>query len=153
MTGDMLEFILTFALSYLWHGLGTTIGYHRLLSHRSFKCSKPVEYFWVLGGYLGFQGSPIWWTAIHRAHHKYADTPIDVHSPRYGLKNAYFGWMTKNTYPAHINPESQCPDLVRDPLYRFLDQDGKWRRAYTLATIAGLLFRVGLWGLFGWRVG
>jgi sn-1 stearoyl-lipid 9-desaturase len=148
----MLKFLSTFALSYLWHGMGTTIGYHRLLSHRSFKCPKPVEYFWIAGGYLAFEGSPIWWTAMHRAHHKYTDTRLDPHSPRYGLKNAHYGWMTHKTYPEYINPALHCPDVVSDPVYRFLDQGGKWHRAHTLAALTGLLFRAGLWGLFGWRV-
>lgn len=148
----MNKFLATFAISYLWHGMGTTIGYHRLLSHRSFKCLKPVEYFWVLGGYLAFEGSPLWWAAMHRAHHQYTDTPLDPHSPRYGLKHAYYGWMTDKTYPDHIDPRHECPDLLRDPVYRFLDQDGNWHRAHTLAATTGLLFRAGLWGLFGWRV-
>src|SRR6202044_2070218 len=85
----MFKFLSMFTFSYLWHSLGVTIGYHRLLSHCSFKCPKAVEYFWVLGGYLAFEGSPIWWSAIHRAHHRYTDTPLDPHSPLYGLKNAY----------------------------------------------------------------
>src|SRR4030095_7281149 len=145
-------FLSTFVLSYLWHGMGTTIGYHRFLSHRSFKCPKLVEYFWVLGGYLAFEGSPLWWAAMHRAHHHYTDTPLDPHSPRYGLKNAYYGWMTDKTYPAHVDPKHLCPDLVTDPLYRFLDQGGKWHNAHALAAVTGLLFRAGLWGMFGWRV-
>ena len=50
------------------------------LSHRSFRCPKLIEYFWVLGGYLAFQGSPIWWAAMHRAHHRYTDsTSILIH--------------------------------------------------------------------------
>ncbi len=148
----MLNFIATFVLSYIWHGMGTTIGYHRLLSHRSFKCPKLVEYFWVVGGYLAFEGSPIWWTAIHRTHHRYTDTALDPHSPRYGLKNAFYGWMTKKTYPDYIDPELQCPDLMKDPVYRFLDQGGDWGRAHALTAAAGLLYRVGLWSVFGWRV-
>lgn len=147
----MLKFLTLFTVSYLWHGMGTTIGYHRLLSHRSFKCPKAVEYFWVLGGYLAFEGSPLWWTAMHRAHHKYTDTALDPHSPRYGLKNAYYGWMTQKSYPLHIDPNLQCPDLASDPVYRFLDQGGKWKRAHMLAATTGLLFRAGLWSLFGWR--
>src|SRR5690606_21041892 len=88
----------------------------------------------------------------HRAHHRYTDTSLDPHSPRYGLKNAYYGWMTQTTYPAHIDPKFQCPDLINDPIYRFLDQKGKWHRAHFLAASSGLLFRLGLCGLFGWRV-
>lgn len=148
----MFNFLSVFAASYLWHSLGVTIGYHRLLSHRSFKCSKAVEYFWVLGGYLAFEGSPIWWAAIHRAHHKYTDTQLDPHSPHYGFKNAYYGWMTPKTYPVYIDPKQQCPDLVDDPLYRTLEQNGDWHRAHALVAASGLLFRAGLWAIFGWRV-
>jgi len=148
----MLVFFITFVLSYLWHGMGTTIGYHRLLSHRSFKCQKFVEYFWVIGGYLAFEGSPLWWATIHRAHHKFTDTQLDPHSPRYGIKNAYFGWMTMKCYPPHIDPNKVCPDLIGDPLYRFLDQGGDWHRAHALVAAIGVSFRVVLWVLFGWKI-
>jgi fatty-acid desaturase len=132
--------------------MGITIGYHRLLSHRSFKCSKLVEYFWVAGGYLAFDGSPIWWTAIHRAHHKYTDTVLDPHSPRYGLENAYCGWMRSRSYPAHIDPGVICPDVVKDRLYRLLECGGNLRRSHRLTALIGLLFRVGLLCMFGWEV-
>ncbi len=131
--------------------MGTTIGYHRLLSHRSFKCLKAVEYFWVLGGYLSFEGSPIWWTSIHRAHHRYADTPLDPHSPRQkGLKYAHYGWMLPSKYPEHIRPDLDCPDLMKDPLYKFLEFGGSWRKAHSFGFVIGLLFRVALFFAFGW---
>jgi sn-1 stearoyl-lipid 9-desaturase len=148
----MLEFVCAFVLSYLWHGMGTTIGYHRLLSHRSFRCSKFVEYFWIAGGYLAFEGSPIWWTAIHRAHHKFTDTALDPHSPKYGLRNAYYGWMTKMSYPPTIDPNLQCPDIAKDPVYKFLDQGGHWETAHILAAVIGILFRAALWFFLGWKV-
>ncbi len=148
----MLEFIVLFLVLYVWHALGVTIGYHRLLSHRSFECSKPVEYFWVLGGYLAFEGSPIWWSTIHRAHHRHVDTPLDPHSPRYGLKNAHVGWLTHEVYPDHINPQQQAKDLLKDPFYRFLEQGGKWHRAHALALSLNLLLRVVLFLCFGWGV-
>ena len=148
----MGKFIIGFLLSYLWHGMGITIGYHRLLSHRSFKCSKMLEYFWVFGGYFAQQGSPIWWASIHRTHHKYTDMPLDPHSPRFSLKNAWYGWFTKTSYPAHINPRVQSPDLVSDPVYRFLEQDGDWHRAHWLSAAGGLLLRLAIFELFGWQV-
>jgi sn-1 stearoyl-lipid 9-desaturase len=143
-------FLNTFIASYIWHMMGVTIGYHRLLSHRSFKCPKLVEYFWVFGGYLAFEGSPIWWATIHRAHHRYTDLPLDPHSPRYGWLNAYFGWVLHRKYPEHINPETQSRDLLKDPLYRFLEQDGDWVRAYALAALLGISFRTLLAMRFGW---
>ncbi|HEY9789700.1 MAG TPA: acyl-CoA desaturase [Candidatus Obscuribacterales bacterium] len=146
----MIEFIAVFAVSYLLHSLGVTVGYHRLLSHRSFACPKFVEYFWVLMGYLAFEGSPIWWATIHRAHHRYVDTPLDPHSPRYGLHNAHFGWLTHHTYAEHIDPHAQSKDLVSDPVYRFLEQDGNWTRAHALVFALALGFRVLIWVYFGW---
>jgi fatty-acid desaturase len=144
--------IVLFVLFYLWHALGVTIGYHRLLSHRTFNCPKLVEYFWVLGGYLAFEGSPIWWSAIHRAHHRHADTELDPHSPRGGIKHAYYGWMLTTGYPDHINPQIHCKDLIKDPLYRFLEQDRKWHRTHKLVFHIGIAFRLILLALFGWPV-
>jgi stearoyl-CoA desaturase (delta-9 desaturase) len=149
---NLSTFILVFLLSYLWHAMGTTIGYHRLLSHRSFQCPKFVEYFWVLGGYLAFEGSPIWWASIHRAHHRFTDQPDDPHAPRYGWKHAYFGWIFKNAYGVGVDPNIQAIDLIKDPVYRFLEQNGSWHRAHVVATVIGIAFRLGLLVCFGWVV-
>lgn len=146
----MVEFIVIFLVCYIWHALGVTVGYHRLLSHRAFACPKAVEYFWVLGGYLSFEGSPIWWSTIHRAHHRYVDTPLDPHAPKYGIREAHVGWLTKEAYPAHIDPEKQAKDLINDPIYRFLEQDGKWMRAHALAMFICIAFRVVIFLCFGW---
>src|SRR4051812_27223070 len=107
----MIEFAVAFAFFYIWHMLGVTIGYHRLLSHRSFTCSKLVEYFWILPGYLAFEGSPVWWATIHRAHHRYVDTPLDPHSPRFGWKQAHSGWIKRRVYTEGQGPEDLSKDL------------------------------------------
>lgn len=148
----MLEFVLLFVMFYTWHMLGVTIGYHRLLSHRAFKCPKWVEYFWVAPGYLAFEGSPIWWATIHRAHHRYTDEALDPHAPRNGWVNAYFGWIFHEDYPKHINPDLQSRDLVKDPVYRFLEQGGSWHRSHVVAALIGTSFRVILLALFGWKI-
>lgn len=146
----MTEFITVFLISYVWHALGVTVGYHRLLSHRSFSCPKFVEYFWVLAGYLAFEGSPIWWATIHRAHHRYVDTQLDPHSPRYGLNEAHIGWLTHKGYADHVNPEEQGKDLLKDPVYRFLEQGGVWHRAHWTAFIVAFAFRLVILLCFGW---
>lgn len=61
--------------------LGISIGYHRLLTHKSFKTTKFWEYFCTLWGALAFTGSSIGWVGMHRDHHKYSDKPGDPHSP------------------------------------------------------------------------
>lgn len=146
----MWEFITIFAICYVWHTLGVTIGYHRLLSHRSFACPKWLEYFWVLSGYLAFEGSPIWWITIHRAHHRDVDTVLDPHSPRNGLRNAHIGWMAHERYPAHLDPAIQTKDMISDPLYKFLEQGGDWRRAHTLVATICITFRLLILLVFGW---
>jgi fatty-acid desaturase len=145
--------ILTaFLFFYVWHMLGVTIGYHRLISHRSFRCSKFVEYFWVLGGYLAFEGSPIWWATVHRAHHRYTDQALDPHSPKFGWRNAYFGWFFSKNYPQHINPELQAKDLIKDPVYSFLERKGNWHKSHLLNSAIGFGSRLLLVPLFGWPV-
>lgn len=148
----LLTFAIVFFISYIWHMMGVTIGYHRLLSHRSFRCPKIIEYFWVLGGYLAFEGSPLWWATLHRAHHRYTDQPLDPHAPQYGWLNAYYGWIFHSRYPAYIDPTVQSRDLNKDPVYRFLEQNGHWERAHTLAIVISLGFRLILLLCFGWVV-
>ena len=148
----MVLFLVCLAVFYMWHMLGTTIGYHRLLSHCSFRCPKAVEYFWILGGYLAFEGSPIWWAVMHRAHHRWVDTRLDPHSPRFGLFQAYSGWTTRGHYPEHIDPTVQAKDLFKDPVYKFLEFGGNWYYAFTFTVVVGLLFRVILFIFFGWQV-
>jgi sn-1 stearoyl-lipid 9-desaturase len=148
----VLEFITAFMLFYLWQAMGITIGYHRLLSHRSFRCHKLFEYFWVLGGYFTFQGSPIWWSAIHRAHHKYSDTPLDPHSPKEGIIHALYGWLLVGKYPAHVDPNLQCKDLINDPIYRVLECGGNPPMASLLNLIINIIARVILFWVFGWQV-
>lgn len=146
----MAEFILLFVAFYIWHALGVTVGYHRLISHRSFSCPKLVEYFWVLAGYLSFEGSPIWWATIHRAHHRYVDTPLDPHAPKYGMHNAHFGWLMKTGYASHVDPHAHSKDLLKDPLYLFLEQSGDWHRSHAIAFASCLIFRLLLLVTFGW---
>lgn len=92
--------------------IGIAAGYHRLFCHGGFKVNKIVKRIILYFGILGGQGSPIMWTAIHRGyHHRYTDTPKDLHSPRDGLWHSYIGWMFKHP---KISIRSAI-DLTRDP--------------------------------------
>jgi stearoyl-CoA desaturase (delta-9 desaturase) len=142
----MLAAVLVFIFSYFWHGFGVTIGYHRLITHHSFRCPKWIEYAFVLPGYLAFEGTPIWWAAIHRAHHRHSDTDLDPHSPRHGKRWAYFGWIFKPD-PAYLNLRADCPDLYKDKLYAFMQRGDD-----PLMLAVNLAFRGLLWLLFGWQV-
>lgn len=98
--------------------LGTNIGLHRLLSHRSFKTWKPIEYLCSFFGTIGLLGSPIAWCAVHRYHHIHSDKKSDLHSPSHiGPFNAWFG-----IWPNIKIPGKLVSDLTKDRYYRFLHQ-------------------------------
>ncbi len=66
-------------------GLGVCVGYHRLLTHRSFKCPKIVEYAFALAGSLSMQGGALEWVALHRKHHQHSDKDGDPHNAAEGF--------------------------------------------------------------------
>ena len=94
--------------------LGINVGYHRLISHRSFTTYKPVEYLLALIGIITTVGSPLAWTALHRHHHTHAETEKDPHSPyQIGWWRAWFGfWKIDRISPKMIK------DIRKDTFYR-----------------------------------
>src|SRR3954462_6889983 len=66
---------------YVITGFGVTVGFHRMLTHRSFRTSKPVEYLFAAAGSMAVQGPVINWVADHRKHHAHTDEEGDPHSP------------------------------------------------------------------------
>jgi fatty-acid desaturase len=150
--GLMTEFAVWFCLFWVWHVLGISIGYHRFLAHRSFRCPKAVEYFFVAGGYLAFESSPIWWATLHRAHHRHVDTALDPHSPRFGNYRAYMGWIFMPKYPEHIDPQLQAPDLVGDPVYKWLERCNDVHGSHLTNSAIGFGTRLVMWILFGWKI-
>ncbi len=72
--------------------LGTTLCYHRLLAHRSYKTYKPIKYLLTFIGCLAFQRGPIWWTATHRLHHSQVDKELDPHSPSVSFLWSHYFW-------------------------------------------------------------
>jgi len=92
------------AAMYLLTAVGVTVGFHRLLTHRSFQTSKPVEYGFAILGSMAVQGPAIAWVADHRKHHAHTDEEGDPHSPHVapdggvsgvfrGLWHAHTGWL------------------------------------------------------------
>src|SRR5205823_1327855 len=133
---------------YLAAGLGVTMGYHRLLTHRSFQTPRFVEYILTALGSLANQGGPLQWVAVHRIHHKHSDTEGDPHSPRDGVWWAHLLWWMPHV-PALDSPafyERYVPDLARDPVHRFFQ---RWNGVLSLLPAVlllglGMLAGVGL---------
>jgi stearoyl-CoA desaturase (delta-9 desaturase) len=88
---------------YTLTGLGIGVGYHRLLTHRSFETSRALRYMWAVLGSLALEGSVMPWVAHHRKHHVFSDEAGDPHSPHghgdglrgalKGLAHAHLGWV------------------------------------------------------------
>ena len=87
--------LIVFAIMYISTGLGITVGFHRLFTHRSFKTGKAVRAILAALGSAAIEGPVISWVADHRKHHAFSDKPGDPHSPHvdhgHGLKGALRG--------------------------------------------------------------
>ncbi len=124
-------------------GMGMCVGFHRLLTHRSFKCPRWLEYTLALLGTLCLQGGPIEWVAQHRQHHHHADEPGDPHSARQGFWWSHMLWILWAPPEATRREVARryAPDLLQVPFYVFLERTHFW---------LSVLLGVGLYLLGGW---
>lgn len=144
-------FFVMLGLIYATNGVGIAFCYHRLLTHRSMKVPKALEYFTALLGTLSLQGSPVDWVATHRIHHAYSDTGKDPHNSNLGFRWSHLQWLylANQSLPSPELQERMAPELVADPYYRFLNKN------FVLLqfVLAGVLFLAGglpfvVWGMF-----
>jgi fatty-acid desaturase len=105
---------------YFTIGFSTTVGLHRLLSHRSFQCPKWLEYLLVTLAMLTGQGSPLLWVANHRIHHGRSDREGDVHSPRRGFFYSHILWIVDDASTDPLAYRKYCKDLASDAYYHWL---------------------------------
>jgi len=113
--------------AFLWWvsgSLGIGVGYHRLLTHRGFRCPKWLEYFFAVCGTLALEGGPIFWVGIHRIHHQLTDREGDPHSPRDGKWWSHMGWILSGKSLHHETEQlaPYVPELRRDKFYLWLSK-------------------------------
>ena len=112
--------LAVFMASYLVRMFAITAFYHRYFAHKTFKASRPVQFFFALLGASATQRGPLWWAAHHRQHHKVSDRDGDPHSPQHGFWWSHMGWFLSR---AHFTTDDrQIPDLTRFPELRWLDR-------------------------------
>ncbi|HMI72512.1 MAG TPA: acyl-CoA desaturase [Solirubrobacteraceae bacterium] len=144
--------IAVFAIVYLITGLGVTVGFHRLFTHRSFATTPWMRGVFAAMGSMAIEGPVISWVADHRKHHAFADQPGDPHSPHVdhgvgwrgalrGLLHAHMGWLFIHTQRGAR--KRYAPDLVADPVVSWVD------RTFVLWVLGGLGAAFGL----GWLIG
>jgi len=136
---------------YLSLALGIGMSYHRLLTHRSYKTSKAMEYFLTICATLALEGGPLFWVAVHRQHHQHSDTDNDPHTPTHGGFWAHMGWiMFGDALHKDTRLTSRyAPDLAKDRFYVWLSKY-HW---VPLTTLGFILLALGgwnwvLWGIF-----
>jgi stearoyl-CoA desaturase (Delta-9 desaturase) len=147
--GNLLDWrdLLVLAVSYVVIGTGVTVGFHRLLTHRSFRTSRGLRAAFAALGSAAAEGPVIDWVATHRKHHQFSDVAGDPHSPHVGrgsgwrgaargLLHAHIGWVFSDMEVA--DERRYAKDLLADPLLRFVD------RTFVLWVVAGLAFSFGL---------
>ena len=119
---------------------GITAGYHRYFAHRAYKTNRVFQFILGFIAQSSLQSGLIWWASKHRDHHKYVDTPKDVHSPReYGFWFAHLGWIFDQK--AQQPDLSNVPDLTRYPELVLLDKY-HW--------LPGALMGLTVWLTAGW---
>jgi stearoyl-CoA desaturase (Delta-9 desaturase) len=144
--------VAVFAIMYVLTGIGITVGYHRLFTHRAFKASKGTRATLAILGSAAVEGPVVAWVADHRKHHAFTDVEGDPHSPHVGhggglrgalrgLAHAHLGWLFMHDQRGA--KARYAPDLLADPVIRWIDKRFVWW------VIAGLLVPFGL----GWLIG
>jgi stearoyl-CoA desaturase (Delta-9 desaturase) len=139
--------LLVLAVFYAGIGSGITVGFHRLLTHRSFKCHRLVRAGFAALGSAAAEGPVIDWVATHRKHHQFSDEAGDPHSPHLhgetgwrgqlkGLLHAHIGWVFSDMEVA--DEQRYARDLLADPWIRFVD------RTFVLWVVLGLAAAFGL---------
>src|SRR3954462_1079121 len=148
---DAIDLALLLSL-YLITGLGVTVGFHRLLTHRSFQTHPWVERTFAVLGSLSVQGSVLDWVADHRKHHAHTDTDGDPHSPHLGdgsgwrgLWHAHAGWLLVNH--GRADWKRYARDLYDDVGMRRITRSFPWLALLSLAVPALL------GGLLHWSLG
>jgi len=138
--------LVILAACYVPVGLGVTVGFHRLLTHRSFQTGRFLRGLLAALGSAAVEGPVIEWVANHRKHHAHSDREGDPHSPHVGhgmgwrgalngLAHAHLLWLFRSDF---ANQERYAPDLLDDPVIRFID------RTFVLWVIVGLAIPFGL---------
>ena len=121
---------LILAVAYVLVGLGVTVGFHRMLTHRSFEAKPWLRATLAILGSMSVQGAVIHWVADHRRHHTFTDEEGDPHSPHThsgegwrgvlaGLWHSHMGWLFEDQ---HSSARRYAPDLRKDPVIRRVDK-------------------------------
>ena len=104
---------------YVPISLGVTAGFHRMLTHRSFRAHPALRFVLLVCGSMAVEGAALSWAADHLKHHAYSDEAGDPHSPVDGFVHAHLGWLFRANQADRV---LYCRPLLRDPVVLFVDR-------------------------------
>lgn len=124
--------------NYFFCSLGIGGGYHRLLTHRGFRCPPWFEHTLAIMGVCCMQDSPARWVAIHRLHHQHSDYQPDPHSPLVNFFWGHMGWLlVENRYLSQLSTyERYARDVLQDRFYLKLERNRLWVWIYVAHALA-----------------
>jgi stearoyl-CoA desaturase (delta-9 desaturase) len=140
------------AVGYVLTGIGITVGFHRLFTHRSFQTYRVVRWAFAVLGQMGVQSDVITWVADHRKHHQYSDHDGDPHSPHgfgpgisgalRGLWHAHVGWLFEAS--GRADRQRYAKDLLADRGMRVIA-----RLCFPIVLLSLLIPALVSWALIG----
>jgi stearoyl-CoA desaturase (delta-9 desaturase) len=139
--------LVVLSITYVLTGMGITVGFHRLFTHRSFQTTRALRVAFAVLGSMAVEGPLLEWVSTHRKHHRFSDQVGDPHSPHAerapgllgalrALGHAHVGWMFRGQDVA--NPRRYAKDLLADRDLRFVS------RTFPLWVLVSLAFPFGL---------
>jgi stearoyl-CoA desaturase (Delta-9 desaturase) len=136
--------LILLAVMYALVAFGVTVGYHRMLTHRSFRAHPVVKLLLLILGSMAFEGPAIQWAATHTKHHARADRGGDPHSPVDGFFHAHLGWIFRD---GDADPRVYCRHLLNDRIVTFVSKTFLLWAILSLAIPFGVGWLVGGWAL------
>jgi stearoyl-CoA desaturase (delta-9 desaturase) len=120
--------------NYIFCSMGIGAGYHRLLTHRGYKCPSWLEHTLAVLGMCNLQDSPARWVVVHRIHHQHSDHQPDPHTPQVGWFWSHVGWLfveNRETTTAEAY-HKYAGDVLSDPFYMKLERYGRYFWVYAI---------------------
>ncbi|MCA1819248.1 MAG: acyl-CoA desaturase, partial [Halobacteriales archaeon] len=122
--------ILLLVGMWTFTGLGISLGFHRMLTHRAYTATAPTRAVLLVAGTMAIQGPAADWAATHIRHHAKADREGDPHSPLEGFWHAHFGWLVRDRF---VRSGIAHDKLMADPVVAFVS------KTWTLWATVGML--------------
>lgn len=142
---DPIYLLLVIIGNILFSGIGGEIYYHRFVSHKSFTCSKPVEWFMIFLSLFSGQGGPVGWGLHHRHHHWYSDTERDPH-----MRNEHpvlMWFFPDNLRGRWLEPDGSW-DLINDKFLMFMQKWYWYFHFFVLIAVSLIDFKIALYLIF-----